>query len=140
MTSLGLFKAKHEQSGARFLFCDKASDAVKRGRWWTVDRWRKDVDGSCVTSRSVTPFTSGANNPHHFQRRVCGRSEPALSQPQLYHFKSLALELFVYRLHIDYMAEIKDWRLQLWNTQLKQELSLSLWWIIQTLPLLKAVI
>lgn len=73
----------------------------------------KDEDGSCVTSRSVTHFTSGANNPHHFQRMLCGRSESALSQPRLYHFKSLALELFVYRLHnIDYTTKIKDWRLK----------------------------
>lgn len=66
-----------------------------------------------MTGRSVTHFTSGANNPPHFQRMLCGQSEPALSQLQLYRFKSLALELFVYRLcSIDYTAKIKDRRLK----------------------------
>lgn len=40
-----------------------------------------------MTSRSVTPVTSWANNPHHFQARVlnrmlCAPSGSALSQPQ----------------------------------------------------------
>lgn len=88
----------------------------------------KDADGGCVTSRSVTHFTSGVNDPHHFQKMLCGRSEPALSQPQLYHFKSLALELFVYRLRsIDYTAKIKDWRLKYGTHKLKRELCFSLW-------------
>lgn len=93
------FKALKSQLTRDFLYAKALCNYLKNRQMWSFKGW-----GSCVTRRSVTPFTSWANNPHHFQasilkRMLCVQSCPALSQPQLYHFKSLATELFVYKLH-----------------------------------------
>lgn len=85
----------------------------------------KEGWGSCVTRRSVTPFISWVDNPHHFhaivlKRMLCVQSCSALSQPQLYHFKRLwtaclqAADHWLYRIslhsRVQYMYNTQEHR------------------------------
>lgn len=97
------------------LLCDKkSSHDVKHGHCkWAVDRWRKDeeVVWQAVQSPPLLPgpTTLTTSRRVSLKRMLCARSCSALSQPQLYHFKSLAPELLVYKLHsIDCMAKSKS--------------------------------
>lgn len=55
------------------------------------------------------PTTLPTSRRVYLKRMLCARSCSALSQPQLYRFKSLAPELFVYRPHsIDCIAKSKS--------------------------------
>lgn len=124
--SLDLFKVKHELSGARFLFCDKASDDVKHGRgglWIGEGRGWKLCD---------KPFS----HPLYFRgQQPSPLPEDAVWSERACTFSAAALSLQKFSPWTVCLQAAQHWlycknqrlEAEVWNTQLKQDLCLSLW-------------
>lgn len=125
--SLDLFKEKHELSGARFLFCDNASDDVKHGRGglWIGGEGR----GWKLCDK---PFS----HPLYFRgQRPSPLPEDAVWSERACTFSAAALSLQKFSPWTVCLQAAQHWlycknqrlEAEVWNTQLKRELRLSLW-------------